>query len=207
MAGCGLVEDRFVCFLQVIPTYEAIDRAWLVDAFHRRMAFLCKKGQYAIDLGIPVARGRDGIESMEELTAGDMTAIMAQVRNRAGGSVAPYAKTPVFQRIDDYAMDLFGDENDYISMLISVADKSVGEGGRNQCYVENDQIRVIVSGIDDALLESADAARDLRAIAKGMPGPSKVEEAIKRNSYGGNLAEAIRMHHNSEPDATSARKR
>ncbi len=123
---------------------------------------------------------------------------LVQVRNRAGGSVAPHATKPLFQKIDDNAMDLFPGEMDYISMLVSITDNSVGEGGQNRYSLEDGRVRVVLSGIDDALIGSADAARDLQAIAKGVPDPSEVEEAIKRKSYGGNLGEAIQIHHNSQ---------
>ncbi len=160
------------------PDLRGNRQAWLLEAFHRRMTFMCRKGQYTIDLVIPIAKSRKGSDSVKDLSARDVTATLMQVRNRSRTSVGHSVTISGLWKSKDYAGDLFSGEMNYLYPFVSVGEESIGDRGNNRLFLEDERARIILSGIEDVLIESPEAAQEFRASASSLL--SQVAFSVKR---------------------------
>eukprot|EP00981_Chlorochromonas_danica_P008621 scaffold2240_cov172-Ochromonas_danica.AAC.11 len=147
-----LLNNYFMGFTQFIKTDRPISQALLLNALHRRVAFLCRQHEAAIDIVIPMVRCDGDMalmlpsafeeESGEEscpftssktVKEEDMTAIVCQVKNYHGTTtISPTSRNAMFTAMEETAENIVGTTTKHlsISILFNVGDSCTNEDRR-----------------------------------------------------------------------------
>ncbi len=165
--GCGVLLNSFICILQMIVVKDPITRPTMLKAFMRRSALICPRGAYAADFVLPVALSHPVDRNMDSLVASDITGIFVQVKNWQQSSLPSSQVEDVFVKLDNFARDLVA-EAQYVSMLISVAERSICDESRSLCRYESGRLQLVHSGLSHhhSPCLSRDVAPLLRQIAE-----------------------------------------
>ncbi len=165
--GCNLILNSFICVLQMIVAKDAITRPTMLKAFERRSALICPRGAYAADFVLPVALSHPTDRNMDLLVDNDITGIFVQVKNWQRSSLPSSQIEEAFAKLDDFAKGLVADAP-YVSMFVSVAERSVSEESRALCRYEEGRLQLVHSGLSHhrSPCLSRDVAPLLRQIAE-----------------------------------------
>eukprot|EP00981_Chlorochromonas_danica_P012041 scaffold4392_cov187-Ochromonas_danica.AAC.10 len=136
-----LLDNYFMGFTQFIKTNRPISQALLLDAFHRRVAFVCRQNEVAIDIVIPMARCNGDVALMlpsafEKENGGvaacpltprtvkedDMTAIICQVKNCHRTTISKTLRNAMFSEMEENTAKTITAEHLSISILFNVGD-------------------------------------------------------------------------------------
>ncbi len=144
--SCGMLLDSFVSILQTVTIVDKVSRGRLLAFFEQRCAVVCRPGEYAIDMVVPIVLSGPEGKRAQSLTPDDMTGMFIQVKSWQKSDLSTERIEQVLSKIDDAARDVIPGA-EYIAMLISVNEGAIRGEVRTLCQYRDGRMQIVISGV------------------------------------------------------------
>ncbi len=190
---CGaMLLDSFVCVLQIIAVEASIAQVDLLESFRLRCGIICRRGQYAVDIIIPVLLATREDRKLGDLAPKDMSGLFVQVKNWRSGRLLSTDVGEIFDSVDRFAGFLPTD-TEHLTLVMSVAEERTAKSTVTMAASGN--ARIFLSGVDASqspCLSEASAA-SLKAIAERGSRQKRIWQATAEANDGMDLGVAGEM--------------